>query len=177
MSLLISDHLQPVLDGAQEAIGCGKVIAGCAVDPFALGKRVEGDKRLADTQFGVAAAGDELLGLYEEFYLADAAAPEFDVMALDRNFVVPAISVDLALHRFDVGHGSKIEIFAPDERREFVQEGFARRDIAGTCAGLYHGRAFPVLAHRAVVVECGGQRDYRLGRRRSGRNRKSTRNT
>ena len=47
----------------------------------------------------MAAAGDQLLGLHEEFDLADAAAAELDVVALDRDLVVAAVGVDLPLHR------------------------------------------------------------------------------
>ena len=66
-------------------------------------------------------AGDELLGLGEELDLADAAAAELDVVALDRDLVVTAIGVDLPLHRVDVGDRGEIEIFAPDEGRELAR--------------------------------------------------------
>lgn len=49
---------------------------------------------------------------------------------------------------------------APDERRQFREERFAGRDVAGDRSGLDEGRALPVLAERLVVVEgeAGGER-------------------
>jgi len=57
---------------------------------------------------GKDSAGDELLGLDEEFNFADTAAPELDVVALDRNEAVAAIGVDLTFHLMDVGERRKI---------------------------------------------------------------------
>ena len=54
----------------------------------------------------------------EKFDLADAAASELDVVALDRDLAMAAIGVDLALHGVDVGDRGEIEIFAPDEGRK-----------------------------------------------------------
>ena len=53
------------------------------------------------------AAGDQLLGLREELDLADAAAAELDIVALDRDLAVAAIGVDLPLHLVDVGDGRR----------------------------------------------------------------------
>ena len=68
----------------------------------------------------MAAADDELLGLDEELDLADAAAAELDVVALDRDLVVAPIGVDLPLHRVDVGDRGEVEILAPDEGRQLA---------------------------------------------------------
>ena len=89
-------------------------------------------------------------------------------MAFDRDLAVAAIGVDLPLHRVHVGDGGEIEIFAPDERREFLQERLAGRDVAGAGARLDHRGALPVLADAFVVIERGGHRDRDLGRRRIG---------
>ena len=103
VGLLVGHHLQAVLDRAQEPIGRVEIGAGIGADPAALGERRKRRQRLAAAQLGMPAAGDELLGLHEELDLADAAAAELDVVALDRDLVVAAIGVDLALHRVDVG--------------------------------------------------------------------------
>ena len=113
----------------------------------------------------IAAAGDQLLGLREELDLADAAAAELDVVALDRDLAVPAIGVDLPLHRVHVGDGGEVEIFAPDEGRQIVEQRLARRDVAGAGARLDHRRALPVLADALVVVERRRGRDRRSGSR------------
>ena len=68
------------------------------------------------------AAEDQLLRLHEELDLANAAAPELEVVAGDRDPLVAAHGVDLALHRMDVGDRGVVEILAPDERREIGEE-------------------------------------------------------
>ena len=117
MGLVVGDHLQAVLDRAQKQIGGFEVGAGVGADPAALGERGQRRQRLAAAQFGMPAAGDELLGLHEELDLADAAAAELDVVAFDRDVLVAAIGVDLPLHRLDVGDRGEVEILAPDEGR------------------------------------------------------------
>ncbi len=83
----------------------------------------------------LAAAGDQLLRLHEELDLADAAAPELDVVARHRDRAEAAVGVDLPLHGVDVGDGRIVEVLAPDEGRKILQERAPRLEIAG------HGRA------------------------------------
>ncbi len=124
---------------------------------------------LAAAQFGVAAAGDELLRLHEKLDLADAAAAELDVVALDRDLAMAAIGMDLPLHLVHVGDGRVVEIFAPDERRQVAQEAARRqREIAGAGPRLDQRGALPVLAAAFVVIERRFGRDRDLGRRRIG---------
>ena len=160
------DHLQPVLDRAQEAIGRLHVVARVGLDPAVFGQLVEGGERVAVAQRRVAAAGDQLLGLGEELDLADAAAADLDVVALDRDLAVAAIGVDLPLHRLHVGDRGEVEIFAPHERRQIVEQRLARRDVAGAGARLDHGGALPVLPDAFVV---GQRRRLRHGDRGRGR--------
>ena len=82
----------------------------------------------------MAAAGDQLLGLREKFDLADAAAAELDVVAVDRDLAVALVGVDLPLHGVHVGDGGEVEILAPDERREIGEKRLAGSDIAGARA-------------------------------------------
>ena len=109
------------------------------------------------------AAGDQLLRLHEELDLADAAAPELDVVAGDRDRAEALEGMDLPLHGVDVGDGREVEIFAPDEGRELAQERLAGGDVAGHGARLDEGGALPVLAEALVVVErgVGRERDLR----------------
>ena len=149
VGLIVGHHLQPVLDGAQEPVGGVEIGAGLGADPAALGERRQRRQRLAAAQLGMPAAGDELLGLHEELDLADAAAAELDVVALDRDLVVAAVGVDLALQRLDVGDRRVVEIFPPDEGRELLQDRFAGLDVAGAGARLDQRGALPVLADAA----------------------------
>src|SRR6266851_2796071 len=91
-----------------------------------------------------AAAEYELLRLHEKLDLADAAASELDVMPGDGHLFVPTHRVNLALHRVNVGDRGVIEIFAPDERRQFLEKPCADRPVAGDRAGLDHRGPLPV---------------------------------
>ena len=73
----------------------------------------------------MSSAGNELLRLHEELDLADAAAAELDVVALDRDLAVSPVGVDFLLHRVNIGDRGVIEILAPDERRELAQKPLA----------------------------------------------------
>ena len=131
LRLLVIHHLQAMLDRAQKTIGVLHVVARLGVDPAVVAKLVERRQRVAVAQVRITAAGDQLLGLREELDLADAAAAELDVVPLDRNLAMAAIGVDLPLHRVHVGDGGEVEILSPDERREFVENRLASRDVAG----------------------------------------------
>src|SRR3984957_13298869 len=99
MGLLISHHLQAMLDATQEEIRFRQLIARLPIDPSVSGQGRQCRDRLAPAKLGMPAAGDELLGLGKEFDLPDPAAAEFDVVALDGNLTVAAISMNLLLHR------------------------------------------------------------------------------
>ena len=83
---------------------------------------IEHGERLAAAHLATPAAEDQLLRLHEKLDLADAAAPELDVVAGHDDFREAAHSMDLPLHRMDVGNGRIIEIAPPDEWLEFMQE-------------------------------------------------------
>ena len=103
MGLLVADHLQPVLDSAQEQIGFGQLARGFSRDPAACRESSKRLDRPATAKLGMAAAGDQLLGLREELDIADAAAAELDVVPLDRDGAVALIGMHPPLHRVDVG--------------------------------------------------------------------------
>ena len=166
MGLLVGHHLQPVLDLAQEAVRLSQVARRLAGDPAALGEVLQRDQRLPAAQLRVPAARDQLLGLHEEFDLADAAAPELDVVPFDRDLVMPLVGCHLALHRVDVRDRAVVEILAPHEGRDLAQERLAEREIAGAGARLDHRGALPVLPGAFVIVQCRDERDR--DRRRGG---------
>ncbi len=101
----------------------------------------------------MAAAQDQLLGLDVEFHLADAAAAQLQVGALGAQPLVHLVGVDLALDRMDVGDGGEIEVAAPDEGLQLLQERPPARGVAAHRPGLDEGRPLPVLADAFVVVE------------------------
>src|SRR5262245_17378266 len=118
-------------------------------------KGAERADRRRIAQRRIAPAEDQLLGLGEELDLADAAAPELDVVAQDRDPRMAGMSVDLALDRVDVLDGREVEVLAPDERLQVLEELSSRVPIAGTLTRLDPGGALPILSH-ALVVEFRG---------------------
>ena len=164
MRLLVVDHLQAVLDAAQEAIRLGELRARSrrrsmprATSPCSARQRA------AHPQIRLPSARDKLLRLHEKFDLADAAAPELQIVPLDGDLGMALMRVDLALHGVNVGDGGVVEIFAPDIRAERAQQLLARRDVARHGARLDERRALPVLAEGLVIMQRGvhGQRDLR----------------
>ncbi len=121
-------------------------------------KRNQHVERPAPAQFRTPSAEDELLRLHEELDLADPSPPELDVVAGDRDLVVPAHRMDLPLHRVHVGDRGEIEILAPDERREVLQKSLAQADVARHGTRLDKRGALPILPHRLVIGVGGGQR-------------------
>ena len=104
LRLLVGDHLQAVLDGAQEAVGLRRARRAprAVIQPSSCSATSMSRVR-RPAQGRPAAAEDELLRLHEELDLADAAASELDVVTRDRDLVVPAHRMDLPLHRVHVG--------------------------------------------------------------------------
>ena len=80
-------------------------------------------------QVGVAAADDELAGLGEELDLADAALAELQVVAghLDRAGEA-LVGADAQPHVVGVLDRGEVEVAAPDEGAEAVEEGRAGGD-------------------------------------------------
>src|SRR3546814_16263817 len=84
------------------------------------GERLGGARR---AQRRVAAAPDELLGLREELDLADAAAPQLDVVSVDGDHRAALVGVDLPLDGMAVLDEPEVQVLAPDEGTQAVEEG------------------------------------------------------
>ena len=166
MGLLVRDHLQPVLDLAQKLVGFGQFLARLKRDPVAGRENLQRVQRGAHPQLRMTAAGNQLLCLREKLDLADAAAADLDVMALDRDLALAAIGLHLPLHVMDVGQCRKIQMLAPDERREFGDQRLARFGVAGARPRLDHRRAFPGSPFPLVIMQrrVGRNRHLRRGR-------------
>src|ERR1700678_870867 len=99
------------------------------------------------------AAGDQLLGLREELDLADAAAADLDIVALDRDLALAAKRLHLPFHVVHVAKGSEIQMLAPDERRDVGDQRLAGRGVAGARPRLDHGRALPGPPLALVIMQ------------------------
>ena len=121
LRLLIVHHLQAVFNRPKKAIGLLHCVTRRFVDPLILAQLVKCGECIAVAQGRISAARNQLLGLRKKFDFADSAATKFDVVAFDRNFAVPAIGVNLSLHRVNVCNCGKVEIFAPYEWGELIE--------------------------------------------------------
>src|SRR5712671_5507271 len=110
VGLFVRHHLQSMLDAAQKSIGLAQFVAGLRINPSALAERRQHCERLAAPQFGMSAAGHELLRLHEELDLPDAAAAKLDIVAFDRDLAMATVGMNLPFHGMDVGNGPEVEI-------------------------------------------------------------------
>ena len=166
VGLLVTDHLQAVLDTTQEEIGFAEIFRRSRLDPGASRQFRQGFDRAARPQLGMPAAGNELLGLREELDVTDAAAPKLDVVAGDGDRVVAFMGMHAPLHGVDIGDRREVEIFAPYEGFELTQELLSGLDIAGNNARLDQGGAFPILPKALVIGQPGVGRKRHLRRAR-----------
>ena len=126
VGLLVGDHLQAMLDPAQEPVGVDQLVGDRRLEPAGRDQRAQRLAGRRHAHLGHPAAEDQLLGLDEELDLADAAAADLDVVARHPDRAVAAVGVDLALDRVDVADRGVVEMAAPEERLERAQEA-ARR--------------------------------------------------
>ncbi len=164
--LRVVDHLQAMLDPAQEAVRLGQLRRRLGADAPSGGERGE---RLAGgglAQRGQAPAPDELLRLSEELDLTDAAAAELDVVPGYGDAPAAAMRVDLTLDRVDILNRREIEVLAPQKGTQLGQEIRASGAVAGDRARFDQRGALPVLACALVISE---RREHRkCGSRRGG---------
>ncbi len=162
VGLPVVDHLQAMLDAAQEGVGLDE-LGGCLCRHVpGGGERLQCLDSAACAQRGVAAAEDQLLRLGKELDLADAAASELHIVSQHLDRAAAAMGVDLALDRVDVVDRREVEMLAPDVGPKSGDECLADPDVSRHGMRLDHGGSLPVLAD-ALVVELG--RLHRHGQR------------
>ena len=110
LRLAVVHHLQSMLNATQKTICRDERLRRAFADPAGTGEGVEGTAGIGGSQLRDPTAPDQLLCLGEELDLANAAAPEFDVVASDRNRPMALMGVDLALDRMDVADRGEIQI-------------------------------------------------------------------
>ncbi len=164
VGLLVVDHLQAMFDATQEAICLGQLIGCFGLDAAHRDEARQRIARRGDPQRRLPAAPDELLGLGEEFDLADAAAADLDVMAAEPDHRAAMVGMDLAFDRMDVLDRREIEVLAPDVRPQLGEKRGAGGAVARHRPRLDHRRPFPVLAKAFVIDQGRGRRHGRRGR-------------
>src|SRR3954468_11235356 len=131
MRLRIVDHLDPVLDRPQQAIGTGQLGCDLAVQPARFEQCANCIKGRRRAHPLVTAAVDHLLDLNEEFDLPDAAAAALQVIAGPNESPLGEVVAD---PRRDLPHlldYAEIERAPPHERLDGAEETSAKREIAG----------------------------------------------
>jgi len=130
VGLPVGDHLQPMLDGAQEAVGGLEFDHRRTRDVAGLRQQVQRPECRGGAHGWIAAAPDELQCLGEEFDLPDAALAQLDVVAGDARHRVrhcavlrvrertAFVGIDPLLHGVNVGDRRKIQATPPDERAD-----------------------------------------------------------
>ena len=143
VGLRIAQHLQAILQAAQEAIGGGQRRCRRRFHVPGLRQRPQRRQQVATAQRRLAAAADKLQRLRQELDLADAARPALDVAGhvLARHF-----GGDHRLHRAQPVQRAIVEVAAVHERPQRLEKAFAGGDIAGHAARLLPGIALPVAA-------------------------------
>ena len=153
MGLRVVDHLQPVLEAAQETIIVDQLRRGRGIDPAGSREPAERLAGRADAQLLQSPAPDQLLRLGEEFDLPNPPAAGLDVVPFHRDFSAAAVRVDLALDRVDVLDGCEVEVFPPDERLQLAQKASSGGAVAGDRTGLDQRCTFPILPDALIVGE------------------------
>ena len=160
MRLGVVDHLDAVFDVAMFAVMVDQFLGHLVGDPVLARQRPQPADRVALTQIGVAAAGDQLARLGEEFDLADTTTPQLDIMARHLEPAAKALVVaDPQPHVMGVLNGRKIQMPPPDKGAQFVQKPFAGGQIACAGACLDECGAFPGAALGLVIGQRGGRGD------------------
>src|SRR5690606_34093586 len=153
VGLAVLDHLQPVLDRPQRAIGGGERRRLPCPDPPRLGECGDRRERRRSAQRRIAAAVDELVDLDEELDLADAAAAALEVEAGAERLALRVMIADQPADRLDFTDRAEIEAASPDEGMDRIEEIAAERRIAGAEAGADEGGALPGQRRRFVMAD------------------------
>ncbi len=149
LGLGVAQHLQPVLQQAQEAVGIEQRRArlGGQMPGIAQGSQ----RRLQTTfaQRGLAATADQLQRLGEEFDLADAARAALEIIG---HVATRDLGGDAGLHLAQAVERAVVEIAPVDERPQRVEEARAGVEIARHRPRLLPGVALPVAALALEVL-------------------------
>ena len=164
--LAVGDHLQAVFGAAQKRVGIRECKAGFGGEVTERGFGAQRGQGGGHAQGGGAAAPDQLQGLGAELHFADAAFAQFQIMAQQLRGrrqgggeAGAFMRIHAVFHGADVRYGGEIEVAAPDEGADFIEEAAAEGEVTSDGAGLDEGGAFPGLAEALVIGEGRRQAD------------------
>ena len=102
VGLLVVNHLDSMLDPAEQPVGCRQLIGDLSGNSAKRGKERQHAQRSLPPEFGDLTAPDQLMRLGQEFDLPNPPLAEFDVLTLDRDPAASLAGIDLSLDRLDV---------------------------------------------------------------------------
>ena len=143
MGLAVAQHLQAILQPAQEPVGLCQAIAGARIDVPARHQRLQRGQQAALAQRRFAATADQLQRLGQELDLADAARPSLDVVG---EVLARDLGGDHRLHRAQAVERAIVEVAAVDEGLQHRQQARSGGKVPGHRARLLPGIALPVAA-------------------------------
>nr|ART39914.1 J420 [uncultured bacterium] len=166
VGLAVLQHLQAVLDTAQEGVGIKQFRHGGRRQLAALAQQAQHLADAPTAQLRLPPGADQLVHLADEFDLANAPGAKLDVVI---EFLAPHLVDDQRLHAAQRIDGAKVQIAAKHERPQPCQQPLAGRDVAGHRARLDQRVALPVAAVGLVVVLHGieGHRQRSAGAKRT----------
>ena len=165
--LAIVDHLQPVLDRAEQRVALRQRGGLFGVDPARPGEHGECVQGRRRAQAAVAAAMDQLVHLGEELRLADAAAPALQVIAGAERLALGIMVANAPGDLPDLRHRAIVQRAPPHERADRDQEPPPQRQVARRRPRADEGGALPRQRLRFIIADrrAHRQRDRRcLGR-------------
>ena len=170
MGLLIVEVLDAVLDPAQEVIGLGQRFGaglGHQPGPGQTRQRIE---RGARAQFGKLAAANHLQQLHDELDLADAAAPELDVVGPLGAAAAALVRVlaDLPVQHAQRVEHAVIEVAPEDKGQHHLAQALRGAPVGvaelGHDPALEPGKALPFAALHVHVLLQRAERNRRRTR-------------
>ena len=117
MRLLVRDHLDAVLGPPQVFVGEDQRLGDLGRNPARRGQLPKGQAGSDGPESRVGAAPDELVRLSEELDLADAPAPELEILAGFPDLPAAMLGVDPLLDVVQGLHRGKVQSLPPHERR------------------------------------------------------------
>ena len=149
MSLLIIQHLQTVLESAQEQI-CLVQTRDCRITQQlgATQARQHRQQRYFAQQ-GILTTANQLQRLRSEFDLADAAGPQLDVIGQVTSY---HLAGDQTAHLTQRIEHAKIKVASINKRPQHIRLYRRKQSLTGQRPRFDIGIAFPVAARRLQVV-------------------------
>lgn len=112
MRLCIAQHLQTILQPAQEAIRLGQCAPVVRIDLACVHQRLQGRQQATLAQARLASAANQLQRLRQELDLANAARPALDVVQA----IVPGdFGSDRRLHLAQAVQRGEVQVTPVDE--------------------------------------------------------------